>query len=255
MDEELPASALDLAVRAGQVALRWFDAQSLDNWTKADGSPVTEADLATEEFLRGELARRYPDDAVEGEECGVTEGTSGRRWVIDPIDGTRTFVRGVPLFATLLALIDGSGPAVGVAHIPALDETVAAGRGRGAHHYCSDEVRPARVSDRQRLDEAYLMTSGAEYLPEHARRLLVRRGGPVVRTWGDGYGHVLVATGRAEIMLDATLSLWDVAPMLVIIPEAGGRITDYAGAADPRGGDVVATNGHLHEVILELLVP
>ena len=242
-------------MRAGQVALRWFAAQSLDSQTKADGTPVTEADRAAEEFLRGELARRYPDDTVVGEEHGVTEGTSGRRWVIDPIDGTRTFVRGVPLFATLLALIDESGPAVGVAHIPALDETVAAGRGRGAHHHCADEVRPAQVSDRQRLDEAYLVTSGAEYLPERARRLLVRQGGPVVRTWGDGYGHVLVATGRAEIMLDATLSLWDVAPMLVIVPEAGGRITDYAGLADPRGGDVVATNGHLHEAILGLLAP
>ena len=171
MDAELPASALDLAVRAGRVALRWFSAQSLDSRTKADGSPVTDADRAAEEFLRGELARRYPADGVVGEEYGTTEGTSGRRWVIDPIDGTRTFVRGVPLFATLLALIDETGPAVGVANIPALDETVTAGRGRGAHHHCAGEVRPARVSERRRLDGAYLVTSGAEYLPERARRL------------------------------------------------------------------------------------
>ena len=235
------------------MALRWFSAQSLDSETKADGSPVTDADRAAEEFLRGELARRYPADAVEGEEYGTTEGTSGRRWVIDPIDGTRTFVRGVPLFATLLALIDETGPAVGVAHIPALDETVTAGRGRGAHHHCAGEVRPARVSERRRLDGAYLVTSGAEYLPERARRLLVRQEGPLVRTWGDGYGYVLLATGRAEIMLDAGLALWDVAPMLVIVPESGGRITDYDGVPGPLSGDVVATNGHLHASTLQLL--
>ena len=252
VDAELVSSGLDLAVRAGDVAMRWFAPRSLESGSKDDGSPVTEADRAAEEFLRTELARRYPEDAVTGEEYGTTAGTSGRRWVIDPVDGTRTFVRGVPLFATLLALIDASGPAVGVAHIPALDETVSAGRGRGAQHACDGDVRPAHVSDLRQLEGSYLVTSGIEYLPERARRLLLHPG-PFVRTWGDGYGYVLLATGRAEIMLDAGLSLWDVAPMLVIVPEAGGRLTDYAGAPDPREGDVVATNGHLHDVALALL--
>ena len=232
--------------------MRWFSSRSLASHTKADGSPVTEADRAAEEFLRGELARRYPHDGVVGEEYGTTEGSSGRRWVIDPIDGTRSFVRGVPLFTTLLALIDESGPAVGVAHVPPLDETVSAGRGLGATHTCDGDTRRARVSDLRRLEGSYLVTSGIEYLSERGRRLLLH---PelLVRTWGDGYGYVLLATGRAEIMLDAGLALWDIAPMLVIVPEAGGTITDYDGAPDPIAGDVVASNGHLHAFAVQQL--
>ena len=254
VDADLVSSALDLAVRAGQVAMRWFSPRSLASTTKTDGSPVTEADRAAEEFLRLELARRYPDDAVLGEEYGSTAGSSGRRWVIDPIDGTRSFVRGVPLFTTLLALIDESGPAVGVAHVPPLGETVSAGRGLGARHSYAGEVRPAGVSDVRRLDESYLVTSGIEYLPERGRRALLQPG-PLVRTWGDGYGYVLLATGRAEIMLDAGLALWDVAPMLVIVPEAGGCITGYDGEPSPQAGDVVSSNGHVHDMVLRLLAP
>ena len=246
------ASGIDLATRAGQVAMQWFSSRSLPSHTKADGSPVTEADRAAEEFLRGELARRYPTDGVVGEEHGITEGTSGRRWVIDPIDGTRSFVRGVPLFTTLLALIDESGPAVGVAHVPPLDETVSAGRGLGATHTCDGDIRRAQVSDLCHLEGSYLVTSGIEYLPERGRRLLLHPD-LLVRTWGDGYGYVLLATGRAEIMLDAGLALWDVAPMLVIVPEAGGRITDYDGTPSPSAGDVVSSNGHLHDMAVQLL--
>ena len=252
VDAELVCSAVDLAERAGQVTLRWFSPRSLASRTKSDGSPVTDADRAAEEFLRLELARRYPDDAVLGEEYGESDGSSGRRWVIDPIDGTRSFVRGVPLFTTLLAMMDESGPAVGVAHVPPLHETVGAGRGLGAEHLCGDERRPARVSDVRRLDESYLVTSGIEYLPARGRRALLQPG-PLVRTWGDGYGYVLLATGRAEIMLDAGLALWDVAPMLVIVPEAGGHITDYDGVPHPQAGDVVSSNGHVHDSALGLL--
>jgi histidinol phosphatase-like enzyme (inositol monophosphatase family) len=252
VDSELLSEAFDLTVRAGDVAMQWFAPRSLESHSKSDGSPVTDADRAAEEFLRTELAVRFPDDGVVGEEYGTTVGTSGRRWVIDPVDGTRTFVRGVPLFATLLAMIDDSGPAIGVAHIPALDETVFAGRGLGARHTCEGVTRPAHVSDLAQLEGSYLVTSGIEYLPEAGRRLLLHPG-PLVRTWGDGYGYVLLATGRAEIMLDAGLALWDVAPMLVIVPEAGGRLTDYGGAPDPHAGDVVATNGHLHDSVIELL--
>lgn len=239
-------------MRAGDVAMRWFSPRSLTSRTKADGSPVTEADRAAEEFLRHELARRYPDDAVIGEEFGNVEGSSGRSWVIDPIDGTRSFVRGVPLFTTLLALIDEVGPAVGVAHVPPLGESVTAGRGLGAEHSHAGEARPAEVSNIGRLEESYLVTSGIEYLPDRGRRLLLEPG-PLVRTWGDGYGYVLLATGRAEIMLDAGLALWDVAPMLVIVPEAGGTITDYDGVPDPQAGDVVSTNGQVHDAVVRLL--
>lgn len=253
VDAELVSETTELAARAGQVAMRWFSPRSLTSRTKTDGSPVTEADRAAEEFLRLELARRYPGDAVIGEEFGNVEGSSGRSWVIDPIDGTRSFVRGVPLFTTLLALIDEAGPAVGVAHVPPLSESVAAGRGLGAEHNYAGEVRPARVSDIGHLEESYLVTSGIEYLPERGRRLLLEPG-PLVRTWGDGYGYVLLATGRAEIMLDAGLALWDVAPMLVIVPEAGGTITDYDGAPFPEAGDVVSTNGHVHDAVVRLLM-
>ena len=141
--------------------------------------------------------------------------------MIDPVDGTHSLLTGVPLYATLLALLDETGPAVGVVVIPALEEAVWAGRGLGAYHRRGEEVRKAKVSDVGELTKARLNISGLEYLPADLGAWLAARSGGTIRTWGDGYGYVLLATGRTEAMIDPGLSLWDVAPMLVIVPEAG----------------------------------
>ena len=212
---------------------------------KDDGSPVTEADLEAERFLRSEISATYPDDTIRGEEEGDQAGRTSRTWVIDPIDGTKAFAQGVPLFATLLALIDDRGPAAGVICLPALDECVWAGRGLGARW----DGEPCGVSNRADLAGSYVCTSGLSYWPDRALAQ-VRSAGARVRTWGDAYGYALVATGRAEAMVDPECFDWDVAPMSVIIAEAGGRFSDTSGVDDWRSGSAVATNGALHQDLL-----
>ena len=252
---ELLDEAVELARQAGVLTLDWFNDHGLSVSRKDDGSPVTEADKAAEAFLREALAERFPDDAVIGEEFPEAQGTSGRTWVIDPIDGTRSFVRGVPLYTTLLAMIDQDGPAIGVAAVPGLDEAVWAGRGLGCYH----NGRRCQVSSQAELSRSYLCASGFEWWPDGAfdrvRRTRDRqnRTGPRLRTWGDGYGYVLVATGRVEAMIDPGLNLWDIAPMLVIVPEAGGQVTQWNGTDIPSAGDWLATNGNFHEELRTLL--
>jgi histidinol phosphatase-like enzyme (inositol monophosphatase family) len=194
------------------------------------------------------LAAAHPDDAIVGEEEADRPGTSGRRWIIDPIDGTKAFTHGVPLYSTLLAVDDEHGPAIGVIDLPALGETVYAGRGLG----CFRNGAPAQVSERDRLPGSYLTTSGFDYWPESSLAHL-RASGMVMRTWGDGYGYALVATGRVEAMVDPSAAPWDLAAMPVIMGEAGGRFTDFAGADRVDGGNGVATNGRLHGDVLALL--
>ena len=246
VDQDLIDFAVDAARRAGQITLDWYQQRRLAVTVKRDGSPVTEADIAAERFLRSEISAACPGDAIRGEEEGDWAGTTGRTWVIDPIDGTKAFTRGVPLYATLLALVDDRGPAVGVICLPALDECVWAGRGRGVHW----DGAPCQVSDRDRLDGSYVCTSGLSYWPDRALGR-VRLAGARIRTWGDAYGYALVATGRAEAMVDPECFDWDVAPMSVIITEAGGRFSDTAGRDDWQRGSAVATNGLLHDDLLD----
>lgn len=252
---ELLNDAVELTREAGRLTLRWFNNHELSVRRKDDGSPVTDADKAAEAFLREALAERFPDDAVIGEEFPEAQGTSGRTWVIDPIDGTRSFVRGVPLYTTLLAMIDQDGPAIGVAAVPPLEEAVWAGRGLGCFH----NGRRCQVSSQDDLNRSYLSASGFEWWPNGAFDRVKRtrdrqsRTGPRLRTWGDGYGYVLVATGRVEAMIDPGLNVWDIAPMLVIVPEAGGQITQWNGSTTPEAGDWLATNGNFHEELRTLL--
>jgi histidinol-phosphatase len=249
---ELLVEARDLLRAAGELTLRWFRSPTLGVEWKPDGTPVTEADKAAERFLREELARRHPGDGILGEEEGETAGATGRRWILDPIDGTKAFRQGVPLYSNLLALEDAHGIALGVVNLPALGETVYAGRGLGA--FCLDATgeRPARVSDVTDATGAVLTTSGYDYWSE-PMLLAVRRSGFQMRTWGDGYGYALVATGRADVMVDPEANGWDLAPMLVLITEAGGRFTDLTGAVRFDGGHGVASNGHLHDAALATL--
>jgi histidinol phosphatase-like enzyme (inositol monophosphatase family) len=240
--------AVDLVRQAGRLTLEWFRSAELSIEQKHDGTPVTEADRAAERFLRDELAARFPDDAIVGEEHADRDGTSGRTWVIDPIDGTKAFTRGVPLYTNLLALEDEHGPLLGVINMPALGETVYAGRGAG----CFVDGRPAQVSDRDQLEGSYLSACGYDYWSDELLGA-ARDAGAVLRTWGDGYGYALVATGRVDAMCDPIVARWDVAPMPVILHEAGGRFTDLDGTATTVGGTGLATNGRLHEAWLERL--
>jgi histidinol phosphatase-like enzyme (inositol monophosphatase family) len=240
--------AVDLVRQAGQLTLRWFRSDDLSIERKDDGTPVTAADKAAERFLREAIAAHHPTDSIVGEEEDDVVGTSGRQWTIDPIDGTKAFTHGVPLFTNLLAVDDEHGPAIGVINIPALQETVYAGRGLG----CWCNGAPAKVSDRAHLPGSYLTTSGFSYWDEPAL-LAVRRSGMFMRTWGDGYGYALVATGRVQAMVDPIAAVWDLAPMPVIIGEAGGRFTDLGGRPVTDGGSGLATNGPLHDDLLTLL--
>jgi histidinol-phosphatase len=249
-DPLLLQRSVELVRRAGELSLRWFGRDDLSVDTKGDGSPVTEADRATERFLREELAASFPDDSIVGEEEAEHRGTSGRTWTLDPIDGTKAFTRGVPLYANLLALDDEHGPAIGIVNIPALGEMVAAGRGLG----CTYNGRPCRVSDTARLDDAYATTSGLDAWPRATLDRMLDT--PVkLRTWGDGYGYLLVATGRIDAMIDPVVAPYDIAPMRTVITEAGGRFTDLTGQARADGGSGLATNGRLHDEFLALLRP
>ena len=215
---------------------------------KGDGTPVTAADRASEAAVRAAVAEGYPDDGVLGEEDAELVGTSGRRWIVDPIDGTKAFTRGVPLYTTLLAVEDEHGLAAGVIVMPALDEVVWAGRGRGAWH----DGAPAVVSTTASVADGYLTTSGYSHWPEEML-LAVRRSGLQMRTWGDGYGYALVATGRMDAMVDPVAADYDLAPMPLILAEAGGRFTDLTGVSRYDGGSGLATNGALHDEVLALL--
>lgn len=247
VEQSLVDLAVELATGAGALTRKWFDRGSLDFDTKDDGTPVTEADKAAERYLREQIGLAFPTDTVIGEEEEPREGTSGRTWIIDPIDGTKSFTRGVPLYGTLLAVRDEHGPAVGVIVLPVLDEVVAAGRGIG----CTHNGAPTSVNDTSDLAESYLMTSGFDYWPDSEPRTRAVDSDLTVRTWGDAYGYVLVATGRAEAMLDPLINVWDIAPMQVIIPEAGGRVSDEDGEPWTEGRAFVASNGLIHDDLIE----
>jgi histidinol-phosphatase len=248
VDRALLDLAVEIAREAGEATLRWFRSSDLAVDSKADGTPVTAADRAAERLVRDRLGARFPDDGILGEEEPEAGGTSGRRWYVDPIDGTKAFTRGVPLYSTLLALDDEHGPAIGVIVLPALGQAVYAGRRLG----CWADGSPARVSTTARLDGAYLSASSYTHWDDTVL-LGVKHAGCELRTWGDGYGYALVATGRVDAMVDPVVEVYDVAPMPVILAEAGGRFTSLAGEPGATGGSGLATNGILHDELMALL--
>lgn len=240
--------AVDVVRQAGELTMTHFRATELEIIRKADGSPVTLADQGAEDLMRRLISARFPDDTILGEEGGEIVGTSGRRWVIDPIDGTEAFTHGVALYSNLLYLEDEHGPAVGVINIPAIGEMCWAGRGLG----CFLNGIPCSVSTKGDLAGSVLSTSGFDYWdPEMLQR--TRRSGMQMRTWGDGYGYLLVASGRIEVMVDPAINFWDIAPCLVIIPEAGGTLSRIDGATDVELTSCVATNGVVHDQAIKAL--
>jgi len=248
---ELLEFAVDIARGAGEITLKYFR-QDPETSKKADGSFVTIADREAEKFLRQRILERFPDDTVLGEEEGESKGNSGRRWVVDPIDGTFAFVHGVPFYGVLIGVEVDDEPTVGVVNIPALDEIVYGAKGRGAFL----NGKPARVSGKTGLEESLVLCtefSACERYGFGAAAAELQRRAKATRTWGDCYGYVLVATGRAEVMLDPVMNLWDCAALLPIIEEAGGTFTDWRGVRTISGGNSVATNGLLFDEVMMIV--
>lgn len=249
--EELLPFAVDLARGAGEITLKYFK-RSPDTETKADGSFVTVADREAETFLRREILNRFPNDSILGEEDGALEGKSSRRWIIDPIDGTFSFVHGVPFYGVLLALESDGQMKLGVVNIPALDEIVYGARGLG----CFFNGQPAHVSSTEQLSDSLVLCTdfvGCERHGKGSAATELQRVAKSTRTWGDCYGYVLVASGRADVMLDPVMNLWDCAAVLPIIEEAGGTFTDWHGRPTASGGNAIATNGKLFDEVMRVV--
>jgi histidinol phosphatase-like enzyme (inositol monophosphatase family) len=258
--------AIDAAREAGKLTLEYFRRDDLVVDLKHDATPVTIADLGAEKLLRERIAVAFPQDGILGEELGEKPGTSGYRWILDPIDGTKSFIHGVPLYAVLIGVerAAGGGPQAasgqsetGVIHLPALNETVYAAKEQGAWHLLGDRPKvPARVSKTKSLGGALFLTSGLAGFhrrgawPSFER---LTKTAKLTRTWGDAYGYSLVATGRAEVMVDPEMNLWDAAAILPIIEEAGGKFTDWRGNPTIARGEGIATNGLVHEEVLKLV--
>lgn len=241
----------EVAELAANVAMGWYR-RSIEVETKGDGSPVTVADRAAEQAARAWIEARFPHDGIEGEEFGVTRADARRRWILDPIDGTKAFVRGVPLWGTLVACCEGETVLAGAACYPAVGETVAAAPGEG----CWWNGARARVSAVADLAGATALITDDRFLGNPGRfaqwQALASRAG-VVRTWGDCYGYLLVATGRAEIMVDDIMNPWDAAALQPIITEAGGAFTAWNGVATAFGGSVIASNAALAPTVRSYL--
>jgi len=251
MTDELLHAAADVARRAGDTALGYFRS-ALTVEAKADGSPVTLADRAAERAAREWIEARFPRDGILGEEFGLVRERAARRWILDPIDGTKTFVRGVPLWGTLVAVIEGDTVLASAAYFPAVGEMLAAAPGCG----CWWNGARCVVSTVSSLDSATVLTTDERFPHDAAQREAWGRLAAralVSRSWGDCYGYLLVATGRAEVMVDGITSIWDAAPLLPIIEEAGGVFTDWSGARTPFAASVVATNRALASTVRELL--
>lgn len=241
--------ALDVTWLAGRVSLGYFQT-GIAAERKSDNSPVTIADREAEKRVRELIARYDPDCGIIGEEFGEQPSRNGLTWIVDPIDGTKSFVHGVPLYSCLLALVQDSVPLVGVAHFPALNETLYATRGGG----CYWNGRRARVSTVAQLSEATLLCSDLVGYGERrqAFETLIERT-YIQRTWGDSYGYLLLATGRADVMLDAYMHVWDCGPLGLIMEEAGGTFTDWNGTPTIYGADAIGTNGLLYDQVMAIV--
>lgn len=246
--------ALDAAAQAADFIMGHYQSPDLAVDRKRDATPVTAADRGAEELIRGLIGSRYPDDGVLGEEFGESPGTSGWRWILDPVDGTKSFIHGVPLFGTLIGLEHGDAQVVGLCSFPALNEVVYAASGLGAWWKIgSREPVRARVSDVSDLSESLFCTTTIQGWTRMGQQALFERLCSTCRLsrgWGDCYGHILVATGRADVMVDPELNPWDCAPLVPIMQEAGGHFVDYAGQPDIHAGRGLSVNAALLDPIL-----
>jgi len=255
---------LELARRVGDssraIAMKHFDPAGVAFDDKSDGSPVTIADRSIEELARAQIEREFPDDGIIGEEFGNRVSRSGYTWVIDPIDGTRSYARGIPIFSTLIAVLQDDRAVVGYASMPVWNESVYAVRGGGCTWVPANQpARPARVSTQTDLSLALVETVQPHgYLEVGEYPAFERLARAVWRTrgWNDAYAYILCATGRVDAAVDMSIKIWDVAPFQVIMEEAGGVLTDWRGNASPIPTDrVLMTNPHLHRALCSTLCP
>lgn len=241
--ESLLQAAQACAELAGAVAFSHYR-KDVAVALKRDGSPVTVADSEAEQAVRDWIRARFPADGILGEEFGEQPGTSGRRWIVDPVDGTKSFVRGVPLWGSLIAVLEGEQVLAGAACFPAVGETIAAAKGCGCWHNQSR----ARVSSVAELRTATVLITDDRVFADQRRREKWNRLAAVAdtsRTWGDAFGYLMVASGRAEVMVDARINAWDIACFVPVVEEAGGVYTDLDGAATAFGEHSIATNAAL----------
>lgn len=250
--QELLNFAHELAWQAGKITLRYFQTD-IATEHKIDDSPVTVADREAEKYLRAAIVARHPDHAILGEEEGATGSEDATwRWILDPIDGTKAFIHGVPIYGVMIGLLHRGEPVIGVVNMPALGEIVYAGRGLG----CWWNGRPCRVSPTRTLREGLLVATRTTTYEKHGKREAFERltdAATMFRTWGDCYGYLLVATGRAVAMIDPVMQVWDAAALLPILQEAGGTFTDWQGRPTIEGGEGVGTNSHVLDEVLKLI--
>jgi histidinol phosphatase-like enzyme (inositol monophosphatase family) len=241
----------ELAKLTSAIALQHFR-PGIAAETKSDGSPVTQADRRAEQAAREWLTRRFPSDGVLGEEFGELRPGARRRWLIDPIDGTSSFIRHVPLWGTLISVEENGRALAGAACFPVVEELVAAAIGQG----CWRNGTRTRVSQVASLAECTVLTTDDRFPANDRRRTAWREladRASIARTWGDCYGYLMVATGRAEVMADDVVSAWDAVCMQPIIVEAGGVLTDFAGEHTPYNGSAIATNAALAQQVRAIL--
>lgn len=253
MNAELRQLAEWLALEAGNITLKYFGKRIAVD-LKADQSPVTIADRSAEEFIRRELEKRCPNDGIHGEEFGSTPGRSGRRWIIDPIDGTKSFIRGVPLYGTMIGIEENGEYVVGVIRYPATGQTIAAHKGGG----CALDGEPCRVSQTAVMAEATFTTTSLEHWAkvfgeESIARVV--RATKFQRTWGDCYGYMLLASGQVDIMMDPIVEVHDFAALVPIVTEAGGVCSDVSGNMPTARSSFVAANAILQPQVRRILAP
>jgi len=261
IDQSQLRQRLDFAVEASQKAseliLDYYQVADLSVEMKEDQSPVTEADRNAEQLIRDLIGDEYPEDGILGEELSEKLSQNSFRWILDPVDGTKPFVHGVPLFGTLIGLEYETEVVLGVARFPALNEVVFAARGTGTWWQVGDEdPRQTHVTAVDDLSDALFCFTDVEGFIQIDRldafeRLV--RSTRISRGWGDCYGHILVATGRAEVMVDPLLNEWDAAALLPIVEEAGGCFMDWTGKASIYSGNGLSVNKALRDVVLNVL--
>lgn len=248
--------AVEAAREAGRITLEYFRRDDLQVERKGDDSPVTIADRQAEQYLRRCIGEAFPEDGILGEEFGEQHGTSGYRWIVDPIDGTKSFIHGVPLYSTLIGVEREGECVLGVIVIPPSDEAVYAAVGQGAWYVRGEQPPcPAHVASIASLSEGLFLTSEVLNFHTVGRPQVFERlqaSARLTRTWGDGYGYLMVATGRADVMVDPIMWAWDAAPMLPILEEAGGVFTDWQGRRSIHSGQGLATNPQLLAEVLAI---
>lgn len=249
------ALAIDIGKEAGRLTLRYFQQANYEVLRKADDSPVTIADRSAEELLRERIAAAFPKDGIIGEEFGEQRGSSSYNWILDPIDGTKSFISGVPLYGTMIGIEREGEALAGFVYMPALDEGIYASRARGAWHFQGEKPPTQANVSPLHLEDGLFVTSQIDTFAKRGAMPVfesLAKTAYITRTWGDCYGYLLVATGRAEVMVDPMLNLWDAAAVQPIVEEAGGTFTDWQGNRSIRAGEAIATNGIMLKEVIQV---